>query len=127
MPFTSLRLIRTLEVYPAVDPAALVQAKAIVVLGGGISHDQPEYAASVSSSATLDRLRYAAFLYNHHEVPIMVTAGHPSGGEAEGWVMKREPESLFNVPVRWLETESRNTAENAAFPQIGRPWCREQG
>lgn len=115
MPFTSLRLIRSLEVYPAVDPAVLGQARAVVVLGGGISHDQPEYAADVSSRATLERLRYAAFLYNQHDLPILVTGGNPSGGEAEGWVMKRELESLFNVPVRWLETQSDNTAENAEF------------
>ncbi|UYO93960.1 YdcF family protein [Pollutimonas sp. M17] len=115
MPFTSLRLIRSLEVYPAVDPAVLEQARAVVVLGGGISHDQPEYAADVSSRATLERLRYAAFLYNQHDLPILVTGGNPSGGEAEGWVMKRELESLFNVPVRWLETQSDNTAENAEF------------
>ncbi len=114
-PFTSLRLIRLLEIYPAVHPVALAKAQAIVVLGGGISHNQPEYAADVSNPATLERLRYAAFLHNHHDLPILVTGGNPSGGEAEGWVMKRELESLFNVPVRWLETESDNTAENAAL------------
>lgn len=105
MPFTALHLIRTLQTYPAANPAALAQAQAIVVLGGGISHDQPEYAADASSATTLERLRYAAFLYNQHELPILVTGGTPSGGEAEGWVMKRELESLFNVPVRWLEVE----------------------
>jgi uncharacterized SAM-binding protein YcdF (DUF218 family) len=115
MPFTALHLIRTLEVYPAVQPSHLTKVQAIVVLGGGISHDQPEFAADTSNSATLERLRYAAFLHNQHDLPILVTGGDPSGGEAEGWVMKRELESLFNVPVRWLEVESDNTAENAAF------------
>lgn len=115
MPFTAGHLIRTLEIYPAASPSNLVNIQAIVVLGGGISHNQPEYAADVSNPATLERLRYAAFLHNHHDLPILVTGGNPSGGEAEGWVMKRELESLFNVPVRWLEAESDNTAENAAF------------
>ncbi|MGB3290131.1 MAG: YdcF family protein [Burkholderiaceae bacterium] len=115
MPFTAMHLIRTLEVYPAVSPSDLAQARAIVVLGGGIDHNQPEYAADVSNGFTLERLRYAAFLHNHHDLPILVTGGNPSGGEAEGWVMKRELESLFNVPVRWLEVESNNTAENAAL------------
>jgi uncharacterized SAM-binding protein YcdF (DUF218 family) len=115
MPFASLRLIRTLEVHPAAHASDMAQAQALVVLGGGISHDQPEYAADISTNATLQRLRYAAFLHNHYDIPILVTGGSPSGGEAEGWVMKRELESLFNVPVRWLETESDNTAENAAF------------
>jgi uncharacterized SAM-binding protein YcdF (DUF218 family) len=114
-PFTALRLIRTLEAHPAATPSSMVSAQAIVVLGGGISHDQPEFAADTSNSATLERLRYAAFLHNQHDLPILVTGGDPSGGEAEGWVMKRELELLFNVPVRWLEVESDNTAENAAF------------
>jgi len=114
-PFAAHQLIRSLEVYPALDPSSVARTQAVVILGGGISHDQPEYAADVSNSATLERLRYAAFLHNHHELPILVTGGNPSGGEAEGWVMKRELESLFNVPVRWLEVESNNTAENAAF------------
>lgn len=114
-PFTAIHLIRTLEVYPAVSPSDLARARAIIVLGGGINHKQPEYAADASNSATLERLRYAAFLHNHHDLPILVTVGNPSSSEAEGWVMKRELESLFNVPVRWLEVESNNTAENAAL------------
>jgi uncharacterized SAM-binding protein YcdF (DUF218 family) len=115
MPFTALHLIRTLQVYPSVQPSEMTKVQAIAVLGGGIRHDQPQFAADASNGFTLERLRYAAFLHNHHDLPILVTGGSPSGGEAEGWVMKRELESLFNVPVRWLETESDNTAENAKF------------
>src|SRR5690606_24989698 len=67
------------------------------------------------NGATLERIRYAAFLYDQHDLPILVTGGSPSGGEAEGWVMKRELETLFNTPVRWLAVKSNNTAENAAL------------
>jgi uncharacterized SAM-binding protein YcdF (DUF218 family) len=115
MPFTAQRLLSSLETYPAANPITLEKAQAIVVLGGGIRHDQPEYTTDTLNSYSLERIRYAAFLYNHHELPILVTGGNPSGGEAEGWVMKRELETLFNVPVRWLETKSMNTAENASF------------
>ena len=115
MPITAQRLIHTLETYAPVSPAALEQAQALVVLGGGSEQGQPEYAADALNGYTLERIRYAAFLYQRHDLPILVTGGSPLGGEAEGWVMKRELETLFNVPVRWLETESNNTAQNAKF------------
>ena len=115
MPATSHRLIRMLEVYPPVSSLDLATAQAIVVLGGGIAHQQPEYAADATNGMTLERIRYAAYLYHTHDLPVLVTGGSPSSGEAEGWVMKRELESLFDTPVRWLEVKSNNTAENATF------------
>jgi len=115
MPITAQRLIHTLEVYAPASPTDLEQAQALVVLGGGIEQNQPEYAADVLNGYTLERIRYAAFLYQRHDLPILVTGGSPLGGEAEGWVMKRELETLFSVPVRWLETGSNNTAQNAEF------------
>ena len=115
MPITAQRLMHTLEVYAPASPTDLEQAQALVVLGNGIEQDQPEYAADALNGYTLERIRYAAFLYQRHDLPILVTGGSPLGGEAEGWVMKRELETLFSVPVRWLETESNNTAQNAEF------------
>ena len=115
MPVTAYMMIRSLEPAAAVDPQQLDKVQAIVLLSGGLRHSQPEYASDVYNSATLERVRYAAFLHTQHNLPIMVTGGNPSGGEAEGWVMKRELETVFNVPVRWQETESTNTAENAEF------------
>lgn len=115
MPFTARHLVQSLGRVPAATPASLAKAQALVVLGGGIKHDQPEYAADVLNTTSLERVRYAAFLYNEYELPILVTGGNPGGGEAEGWVMKRALESLFNVPVRWLETKSMDTDENARF------------
>lgn len=115
MPATAYLMIRNLEAAGAVNPQDLDKAQAIVLLSGGIRHSQPEYASDVSNSATLERERYAAFLYHQHDLPIMVTGGNPSGGEPEGWIMKRELETVFGVPVRWQETDSTNTAENAEF------------
>lgn len=115
MPFTAQHLVQSLGLVPAATPASLAKAQAIVVLGSGIKRDQPEYAADILTNTSLERVRYAAFLYDEYELPILVTGGNPGGGEAEGWVMKRTLESLFNVPVRWLETKSKDTAENAQF------------
>ena len=115
MPFTARHLVQSLGLPPAATPAALAKVQALVVLGGGIKHDQPEYAADVLNTTSLERVRYAAFLYDEYELPILVTGGNPGGGEAEGWVMKRALEGLFNVPVRWLETKAMDTGENARF------------
>ncbi|MGP1614065.1 MAG: YdcF family protein [Pollutimonas bauzanensis] len=115
MPFTAQKMMHTLEQRSPVEPGLLAQAQAIVVLGGGIDPSQPEYAADTANSASLARIRYAAFLYRQHELPILVTGGNSTGGEADGWVMKRELETLFDVPVHWVETKSVNTAENAEF------------
>ena len=113
MPVTAHKMIRTLEYQTAVDPADLGNVRAIVVLGGAIRHEQPEYASDVSSSATLERLRYAAFLQYQYGLPILATGGTPSSGEPEAYVMQRDLETVFDVPVRWVETESNNTAQNA--------------
>lgn len=115
MPFTAQRLIHTLQIYAPASFTDLEQVQALVVLGGGSEQNQPEYAGDALNGYTLERIRYAAFLYQRHDLPILVTGGSPLGGEAEGWIMKRELETLFNVPVRWLETESNNTAQNAQF------------
>lgn len=115
MPFTAHTMIRALEGQTAVDPHDIINAQALVVLGGGSRHKQPEYANDMSSAATLERLRYAAFLYNQHEIPIFLSGGSPRGGEPEAWVMKRELETLFDVPVHWVEEKSADTAENARF------------
>lgn len=114
MPFTAHTMIRALEQQStALDPRNMAKAQAVVVLGGGSRHKQPEYANDMSSAATLERLRYATFLYNQYEVPILVSGGSPRGGEPEAWVMKRELETLFDVPVRWVEAKSANTEANA--------------
>lgn len=113
MPFTAHTMIRALEQQSALDPGSMINVQAVVVLGGGSRHKQPEYANDMSSAATLERLRYATFLYNQYEAPILVSGGSPRGSEPEAWVMKRELETLFNVPVRWVEAVSANTEANA--------------
>lgn len=114
-PITAHHMMRSLETHPPINPSNLTTVQAIVVLGGGINPSQPEYASDMTNSGTLMRLRYAAFLNREHDLPILVSGGNPSGGEPEAWVMKRELETFFEVPVRWVEPKSTNTAENAKF------------
>ncbi len=99
-------------------PASLQEAngaRAIVVLGGGISKTPPEYfGATTVNARTLDRLRYAAWLHRQTELPILASGGRHDGvAESEAELMKGALENEFGTPVRWIEPDSRNTFENA--------------
>ena len=99
----------------ATDPR-LADRQAIVVLGGGRRRHAPEYGGETVSSQTLERVRYGARLHRQLGLPIAVTGGVVSGpGVAEAQLMAAALREDFAVPVRWVETRSRNTRENAEF------------
>lgn len=102
----------------ALLPGAAHNADAIVILGGGVYHDAPEYAADTVGGLTLERLQYGAYLQRQTGLPILVTGGSPEGGTAEALLMQRSLEQEFKVPVRWVETRSLDTAQNAQFSAI---------
>jgi len=87
---------------------------AIVVMGGGSYVLAPEYSGDTVSSASLQRLRYAATLYRRINRPILLSGGSPLGNSSsEAGQMKYVLEQEFNTPVRWIEEESNNTLESA--------------
>jgi uncharacterized SAM-binding protein YcdF (DUF218 family) len=89
-------------------------ADAIVVLGAGTYWNAPEYGADTVSRAGLERLRYAARLHRLTGKPVLVTGGQPfPRGAPEADSMKLVLEQELGVPVRWSESESINTLENA--------------
>lgn len=90
-------------------------AQAIVVLGGGMYDEAPEYGAVATVNArTLERVRYAAWLSRKTRLPVLVSGGRPyKAPAAEAEVMKSVLENEFSTPVRWIEAESANTFENA--------------
>jgi uncharacterized SAM-binding protein YcdF (DUF218 family) len=92
-------------------------AQAIVVLGGGRLSSAPEYGGKdIPSYVPLARLRYAARLQRATGLPLLVTGGQPDGSaESEAALLARVLLEDFSVPVRWLEQESDNTAQNAQF------------
>lgn len=113
LPLTEHLALRWIEGEPT--PIPLAGADAIAVLGGGSYPGAPEYGRDTVNAASLERLRYAAWLHRRTGAPILVTGGNPrgdgSGPEAEH--IRAVLEDEFRVPVRWIETRSRNTAENA--------------
>jgi uncharacterized SAM-binding protein YcdF (DUF218 family) len=98
-----------------VDVRAANGARAIVVLGGGLDRNAPEYGgADTVNSRTLDRVRYGAWLVRQTGLPVLVSGGRPDEAPAsEAEVMKSVLENEFLTPVRWVEVESQNTFENA--------------
>lgn len=99
----------------------LEDAQAIVILGGGRRLFAPEYSLGETvSSGTLERLRYGAMVARESHLPILVSGGKPSNGmtsgeHSEASHMARVLEHEFFVPVKWVETESEDTVENASF------------
>ena len=93
------------------------EAGAIVVLGSGLVTDAPEYGGDdTASERTLIRTRYGAALARQLALPVLVSGGRPvNASRSEAEVMADILDKEFGVSVRWQETESNDTAENAAF------------
>lgn len=110
-------LIAPLEAWnPPLRSVQATDAQAIVVLGGGRIADAPEYGGEdVLSAATLQRASYAVRLQRETGLPILASGGRPDGSrESEAAIIARTLRT-FSVPVKWLEEDSNNTAENAQF------------
>lgn len=91
-------------------------AQAIVVLGGDGNSFAPEFGGPSVGTLTLERLRYAARLAKRTQLPLLVSAGSPRRGEAPLSVaMASTLEGEFGVSVRWRESRSADTRENALF------------
>lgn len=116
IPFVANRLMFLLEKdIVALPLTAIPVAEAIVVLGGGVYHDAPEYAADVVNSMTLERLQYAAYLQQKTGLPLLVTGGSPEEGIPEAVMMRQALQDSFKVPVQWVEREALDTAQNAKY------------
>lgn len=112
-------LIRPLERRTAVlAPEAAAQAQAIVVLAAGSVLRAPEYGGDVPDHLALARLRYGARLQHATGLPLLVSGGNGSPDglvEAKALGMARALREDFRTPVRWVESRSETTAQNAAF------------
>lgn len=95
-----------------VDLAQARRAQAIVILGGGVRR-APEFGGETVSRLALERVRYGARLAKELGLPVLVSGGSVFGGTAEALLMKDALERDFGVPVRWTESASRDTRENA--------------
>ena len=89
---------------------------AIVVLGGGRRLLAPEYGVSTLHNRGIERLRYGMWLSKETGLPMAFSGGVANGapaGPTEAEIAARIAEREFGRPLRWTETESRDTRENA--------------
>ena len=107
-----------IESFAARAPGAAVAENigAIVVLSGGRNRNAAEYGGESVARDTLERLRYAARLERETGLPLLLSGGSVLGDATTLAALMRDVlVEDFDVPVRWLEDRSRNTAENAAY------------
>ncbi len=117
-PIVQVALTQPLEKTPALSAAAVASgnAQAIVLLAGAIYANAPEYGRDSVAPGTLARIQYAAWLQRQTQLPLLVSGGSVYGDEAPiAAVMARVLREEFSVPVRWAETNSRNTQGNARY------------
>ena len=92
-------------------------AQAIVVLGGGVETGQPDGIQQLQATA-LDRLRHGIELSRKTGIPVLVTGGKgwgaKAGSENEAEISSRVAREVFQFEIKWTESESRDTQENAS-------------
>ncbi|HRF43177.1 MAG TPA: YdcF family protein [Candidatus Competibacteraceae bacterium] len=119
IPVTAGLLSRSLQSEPPLIEYLLPLHKlgAIVVLGGGIHEDAPEYGDNPTvQDRTLGRVRYAARLARQTGLPVLATGGRPKKDyPAEAELMKAILEREFGIGPVLIETKSQNTWENATY------------
>jgi uncharacterized SAM-binding protein YcdF (DUF218 family) len=115
----SIELARAL--LPSVTPVGLVELRrarveAVVVLGGGVLPEAPEYGVPQPSAPTLQRLRYGVRLARVGGLPLAFSGG--AGWSGPGTATEAEAARLvarqdLGFDSRWVEGLSRDTRENA--------------
>lgn len=108
-------MLAGLETDPPLAASAARDADAIVIVGAGKRRFAPEFGGETVNRLALERLRYGARLARDTGLPVLVSGGAPTGERPEAELMKRTLESDFGVPVRWAETRSLDTRQNAEF------------
>ena len=89
---------------------------AILVLGAGRKLLAPEYGVASLKPYTLERLRYGLWLSRETGLPAAFSGGVGHGsdpGPSEAEIAVRIAEREFGRPLRWSESQSRDTHENA--------------
>ena len=98
--------------------AAAGEPIAIVVLGGGVDTLALEYGGADLASPSLFRLRYGIWLGRQTGLPVAASGGvgwvsSDAGIQPEASRMAEIAQAEYGVPLRWAESTSRDTHENA--------------
>jgi uncharacterized SAM-binding protein YcdF (DUF218 family) len=90
----------------------------VLMLGGGREARAPEYGVASLSPFSLERLRYGVWLSRETGAPMMFSGGlgHAAEpGTPEADVAAEIAQREFLRPLRWAESKSRDTRENARY------------
>ena len=117
-----MALVLARHLLPPLEPArvdAVREVQAIVVLGGGVLPQAPEYGEPQPSPHTLGRMRYGAWLAQQTGKPLAFAGGvgwaaAGTGMPAEATVARALAQKEYRLPLRWSDDSSRDSAENAA-------------
>jgi len=122
------------NILPQYTPASVATLKgggvqAIVVLGGGVNPAAPEYGEAQASAPAAMRLRYGAWLARQTSLPVAFAGGLGWGAAdaqtlSEGEVARRMAQQDYGLRLRWVDDQSRDTAENAS---LLRPLLQKDG
>lgn len=112
-------LAGTLYDHPLLSPATDLSGAGVIAVPGGGGQRIDYEGFPTAGGSTLERVRYAADLHRRTGLPLLVTGGSPGPGilpVAE--LMVRSLENDFGIGVRFVESRSRNTSENAACSAV---------
>lgn len=110
-----------------VQGPSMAGVQAIVILGGGVLARAPEYGKAQPSAATLERLRYGAWLARQTKKPLAFAGGVGwsavgTDTPAEADVARAMLHDDYGMDLRWADDRSRDTAENATrLAEVMRP------
>ena len=99
------------------------EPQAIVILSADVDRTGEPGGTEVGP-LTLERERAGAALYRRTGLPILVTGGLVTAPPPVGILMSQSLPQDFRVPVKWVESKSLTTWENAQFSA---PMLREAG
>lgn len=121
VPAVSDGLIDGLQVFPALTADQILALRsgsptAIVILSAGRRGYAPEFGGETADELTLERVRYGAKLARETQLPVLVSGGSTQGEAVP--LAKLMADALrgdYGITVKWQESRSTNTAENAIY------------
>lgn len=121
---------------PLLQPAQVAALRgqtdgAVLVLGGGVRRHVPEFGAGAPRDITAERLAYGVWLARRSGWPLAFSGGigwsATELGEPEAGIVARVAAEDYGLPLRWTESSSRDTRENAArtLPLLARDGVKQ--
>ncbi len=97
---------------------AVAPSVAVMALGAGREPLAPEYGVSDLTHFSAERLRYAIWLGHRTGLPVGFSGGvgwsqQGDVGASEAETAARVAQQFYGVPLRWTETRSADTRQNA--------------